>query len=106
MNAVSFACLATVALTAAAGALAQDDGDKAARSIAASCAACHGTGGASVTSLSSLAGIPRDDIVAKMREFKAGTRQGTLMPQLAKGYSDEQIDLAARWFAAQPAPRR
>jgi cytochrome c553 len=29
--------------------------------------------------------------------------QGTIMPQLAKGFTDEQIDVAAAWFAAQPA---
>ena len=29
------------------------------------------------------------------------------MPQLAKGYTDEQIDLAAAWFAAQaPVPAK
>jgi len=28
------------------------------------------------------------------------------MPQLAKGYTDEQIDLLAAWFAAQPAPAK
>jgi cytochrome c553 len=28
---------------------------------------------------------------------------GTIMPQLAKGYTDEQIDLVAGWFAAQKA---
>ena len=54
----------------------------------------------------SLAGTQRADIVAKMQDFKSGKRQGTVMPQLAKGYSDEQIDLAATWFAAQPGPAR
>ena len=77
-----------------------------ARSIAAGCAACHGTNGVSVSRVPSLAGAPRADIVAKMQDFKSGKRQGTVMPQLAKGYSDEQIDLAATWFAAQPAPAR
>ena len=86
--------------------LAQEVDPAAARSLAATCASCHGTNGASVTALPSLAGVSRDDIVAKLREYKAGTRQGTLMPQLAKGYTDEQIEVAARWFAAQPVPRR
>ena len=30
-----------------------------------------------------------------------GTRPGTIMPQLAKGYTDAQIELVAGWFAAQ-----
>ena len=95
-----------VYLAWAASALAQDADSTAARSVAATCASCHGTNGASVSVLPSLAGLPRDEIVAKMREFKAGTRQGTLMPQIASGYTDSQIDAAARWFAAQPLPRR
>ena len=95
-----------VYLAWAASALAQDADSTAARSVAATCASCHGTNGASVSALPSLAGLPRDEIVAKMREFKAGTRQGTLMPQIASGYTDSQIDAAARWFAAQPLPRR
>lgn len=73
------------------------------RSIAASCANCHGTNGVSAGVNASLAGQPQRDLVAKMREFKSGARAGTIMPQLAKGYTDDQIELAAAWFAAQPA---
>jgi cytochrome c553 len=80
--------------------------DAAARNIAAGCSACHGTNGASVSQLPSLAGAPRADIVTKLQEFKSGKRPGTVMPQLAKGYTDEQIDRAAAWFAAQPAPAK
>jgi cytochrome c553 len=36
-----------------------------------------------------------------MREFKSGDRKGTLMPQLARGYTDAQIDAIAGWFAQQ-----
>ena len=70
-----------------------------ARSVAATCANCHGTNGVTRGGTESLAG--KDDIVRKMQEFKAGTRPGTIMPQLAKGYTDAQIELAAGWFAAQ-----
>ena len=40
----------------------------------------------------SLAGRPKDDIVRKMQDFKAGRLPGTIMPQLAKGYTDAQIE--------------
>jgi cytochrome c553 len=36
-----------------------------------------------------------------MKEFKAGTRPATIMQQLAKGYTDDQIERAAAYFAAQ-----
>ena len=73
------------------------------RSIAATCSNCHGTNGVSVGEVASLAGRPRDDLVRKMQDFKAGRLQGTIMPQLAKGFTDEQIDVVAAWFAAQTA---
>ena len=75
------------------------------RDVAATCANCHGTNGVSRGGIESLAGLPRDDIVRKVQEFKAGTKPGTIMPQLAKGYTDAQIELAAGWFAAQKAPK-
>ena len=76
-----------------------------ARDVAATCANCHGTNGVSQGGIDSLAGRNREDIVRKMQEFKAGTRPGTIMPQLAKGYTDAQIEQAAGWFAMQKAPK-
>jgi cytochrome c553 len=76
--------------------------DTAARSLAASCAACHGTQGRSVsTEVVALAGLPKEHIVSQMRAFKDGTRPATVMHQLAKGYTDQQIDAIAGYFAAQ-----
>jgi sulfide dehydrogenase cytochrome subunit len=73
------------------------------RNLAATCANCHGTNGASVGEVESLAGKPQDEIVRKMQEFKSGARPATIMHQLAKGYTDEQIQSVAGWFAAQKA---
>ena len=73
------------------------------RSLAATCANCHGTNGVSVGGVESLAGKPKDELVRKMREFKQGTKPATVMTQLAKGYTDEQIEVLAGWFAAQKA---
>ena len=71
------------------------------RNIAASCANCHGTNGLSQGSMPSLAGQSKADLVRKMQDYKTGRTPGTVMPQLAKGYTDEQIELVAGWFAAQ-----
>jgi cytochrome c553 len=38
-----------------------------------------------------------------MKQFRSGARPSTLMGQLAKGYSDGEIDLIAAFFAAQRA---
>ena len=71
------------------------------RSWAAACANCHGTNGQAVQGMEPLAGVSRDDIVKKMQDFKAGRKPATLMHQLSKGYSDEQILAIAGYFAAQ-----
>lgn len=70
--------------------------------LAANCAACHGTGGATKgDTLPALAGQPQQTLAAALRDFKSGKRQATIMTQIAKGYTDEQIEQLAAWFAAQ-----
>ena len=71
------------------------------RSWAAACANCHGTNGQAQPGMESLAGVNKDDIVKKMLDFKAGRKPATIMHQLAKGYSDDQIQAIAAYFAAQ-----
>jgi cytochrome c553 len=45
--------------------------------------------------------MPQSYIVEQMKAFKTGARTATVMHQLAKGYSDEQIQQIAAYFAAQ-----
>ena len=72
------------------------------RNLAAGCAICHGTEGRAVTKdVIPLAGLPRDHIATQMRAFRDGKRPATVMHQIAKGYTDPQIDAMAAWFAAQ-----
>ncbi len=73
------------------------------KSLAATCANCHGTNGKSVegSTVPSLAGLGKSYHVAQMTAFKNGTRPATIMHQLSKGYSDAQIDALATYFAAQ-----
>jgi cytochrome c553 len=52
-----------------------------------------------------LAGVPADKLVATMADYKAGNLPATIMHQIAKGYTDEQIRLIAGYFAAQQ-PRK
>lgn len=73
------------------------------KSLAATCANCHGTNGVAVagSSVTSLAGLDKAYTVAQMKAFKTGTRPATVMHQLSKGYSDAQIEVLATYFAAQ-----
>ncbi|MGH6625304.1 MAG: c-type cytochrome [Burkholderiaceae bacterium] len=90
-------------ILAAMSSLAQDKETLYVKSLAATCANCHGTHGRVVdgSSVASLAGLPREHIVAQMQAFKAGTRAATVMHQISKGYSDAQIEQIAGYFAAQ-----
>ena len=94
------ALVATLGATTVAG---QSSDPTLGRSLAATCANCHGTNGVSVGEVESLAGKPKDELVRKMQEFKTGAKPATVMVQLAKGYTDEQIEVVAGWFAAQKA---
>jgi sulfide dehydrogenase cytochrome subunit len=78
--------------------------EQGARSMAATCAACHGTGGrsASGSSVPGLAGRPAESTVEAMKAFKDGKREATLMHQIAKAYSDAEIAALAAYFAKQP----
>lgn len=89
---------------AALGAAAQDTKTLQLRALAATCANCHGTNGRALDGavVPGLAGVPASTLVEQMKAFKAGTRPSTVMGQLAKGFSDAQIDQLAAYFAAQP----
>lgn len=92
-----------VALLAAGAAMAQDKEALYLKGLAASCAQCHGTQGRAHegAALPSLAGQPKVALLSSLQAFKAGTRPATVMHQLAKGYSDAQIEALATYFAAQ-----
>jgi cytochrome subunit of sulfide dehydrogenase len=102
--------LAVLALGfAAVPALAQSP--NAARSMASICFTCHGTDGLSVGGVPpSLAGQDRNYLLQLLREFRDGKRPATIMHQQAKGYTDQELELIAGYFAnlkpgpATPAP--
>jgi sulfide dehydrogenase cytochrome subunit len=85
-------------LAAPASAADSEDG----RNLAATCAACHGTFGKSQgAAMPNLAGQHKDYLIKQMQEFKSGERPATVMHQLAKGFSDEQIAAMAEYFSKQ-----
>src|ERR1700716_3724398 len=73
------------------------------RDIAAGCATCHGTDGRSRGAILGLAGRDKAAMVQQVRDFRDGKRPSTVMQQLAKGYTDAQIEAAAAYLAAQKA---
>jgi len=73
--------------------------------LAANCANCHGTTGNAKGAMPSLAGQPKAYMVEQMRAFRDGKRAATIMHQLAKGYTDSQIEAIAEHFSRQTAAR-
>ena len=67
------------------------------RSLAATCANCHGTDGNGVIDggMPLINNLTSEQILIQLKAFKSGAREGTIMPQLAKGYSDEQLETIA-----------
>jgi cytochrome c553 len=85
------------------GALAQGADPNLGRNLAAACANCHGTNGVSQQGMPNLSGQQRAYLVQQMQDFRAGKRPATIMHQIAKGYTDEQIDALAAYFSEQRA---
>lgn len=102
---ISWLCIAVSSLALAQNVPQPAGGKEAlyARSLAASCANCHGTSGKVVagSTVPSLAGMDKTYFVGQMKSFKDGTRSATLMHQISKGFNDTQIESMANYFAAQ-----
>ena len=73
--------------------------------LASNCATCHGTLGNAQGAMPSLAGQQKTYIVEQMRAFRDGKRPATIMHQLAKGYTDQQVELIADFFSRQKPAR-
>jgi cytochrome c553 len=72
------------------------------RSLAATCANCHGTNGqARGDTVAALAGMPAERIVSTFNGYKTGALPATIMHQIAKGYTDDQVKAIAAYFAGQ-----
>jgi len=100
----AWCAVALLATGAAAQARAQDP--VYARNLASTCFTCHGTDGRSVGgSPPSLAGQDKNHLLQQLQDFKAGKRPATLMHQQAKGYTDQQLEAIAGYFAGvKPGP--
>jgi cytochrome subunit of sulfide dehydrogenase len=71
------------------------------QTLAASCAACHGSQGNSVGGTSVLAGLDASHFVLQMMAFRNGSRSSTVMHRHAKGLTVEEINDLAVYFAQQ-----
>jgi len=77
-------------------------GSPSAEMLAGTCNGCHGMNGNSVGPASpSIAQMEKVAFVDTMKAFRSDDMYGTIMGRIAKGYTDEEIELMAGYFAAQ-----
>ena len=68
---------------------------------AAACSGCHPSSTRVTSPVPRLAGRDSAAIVKAMQDFRSGTRAGTVMDRIAKGFTDEEIQAIAAWYATQ-----
>lgn len=90
-------CLLVLPATGAGG-----QSDSHIRTLAGSCAACHGTNGNSAGGTPVLAGLDQSHFVLQLNAFRSGERSSTVMHRHAKGLTAEEIEQLAEYFFRQP----
>ncbi len=68
---------------------------------AAACSGCHPASPRVASPVPRLTGVDQAAIVRALREFRSGQRPATVMDRIAKGFTDDEIQALAAWFATQ-----
>ena len=68
---------------------------------AAACSGCHPASTRVASPVLRLAGLDRVAIVKAVQDFRSGQRAATVMDRIAKGFTDEEIQAIAAWYATQ-----
>jgi cytochrome c553 len=84
---------ATIAISSATGAEAPPG--------ASSCSGCHAANPGVDTPVPGLAGRDTAELVAQMQAFRTGQRPATVMDEIAKGFTDAEVQAIAAWYAEQ-----
>jgi cytochrome c553 len=67
----------------------------------AACSGCHPASPRVASPVPRLTGVDQAAIVRALLEFRSGQRPATVMDRIAKGFTDEEIQALAAWFATQ-----
>ncbi|RKZ71595.1 MAG: sulfide dehydrogenase [Candidatus Parabeggiatoa sp. nov. 1] len=68
--------------------------------LALSCTGCHGTNEQSPGAIPTITGKSADYLTMILKDFRAGNIFSTVMERQAKGYTDEEIQFIAEYFAS------
>jgi sulfide dehydrogenase cytochrome subunit len=64
------------------------------------CIGCHGPNDGGIEAGARLSGRGAAELEAILRAFRADERPGTIMPRIARGYTDAEIAAVSAYFAA------
>lgn len=76
-----------------------------ARNLAANCTPCHSADAPEPTAIPRIAGLPAAQILHRLQAFRSGEAPATVMHQIVRGYSDEELALIANHLAHHLAAR-
>ncbi|WP_238534334.1 c-type cytochrome [Advenella kashmirensis] len=68
--------------------------------LAGACISCHTLNTTTTSAIPSLVGVPSKSILSDMLDYANDKRAGLLMPQIAKGYTREQMEMIANYFSS------
>jgi len=68
---------------------------------AAACSGCHATNAGAETPVPKIHGKSAADITAAMTAFRDGSKPGTVMGRIAKGFTDDEMKPIAAWLEQQ-----
>ena len=68
---------------------------------AAACTGCHPSSTRVTSPVPRLAGQSQEAIVKAIQDFRSGTRAGTVMDRISRGFTDAEIQAIAAWYASQ-----
>jgi cytochrome c553 len=95
MHGALAAAIGLVSIVAAAAAWAEPPAG------AAACSGCHPASARVTSPVPRLAGLDRATLAKAMQDFRSGQRPATVMDRIAKGFTDEEIQAIAAWYATQ-----
>lgn len=68
--------------------------------IGVTCAGCHGTDGVGGTAIPPLKGRDLSYMEEALIAYRNDKRPGSIMPRIAKGYTEEELKAVAAYFAS------
>ncbi len=71
--------------------------------LAGACISCHSLDKTKTSVIPSLVGMPSASILSDMLDYANDKPDGLLMPQIAKGYTREQMEMIAHYFSSLEA---